>query len=295
MKAFGRMIAIGLTVLSITLAQGAETWPIGMSFVGLKDGQWQLYLVAPNAEHPQPAPTALEPRTPTYHPQTGKVAYIGADGHLREITLETKTEQVLLEASPKQAYTQPAYDAEGKRLFVVALQESASVDTDIVMLDESRQKTKPVVTQPLAQFEPHFQAPDTLYYSSVPCSLGCGKIIQEIWRIHLVSGEAEQVTLLNAIARQPVVSSDRRSLYFASNKAGNYHLWRLALDTGQYQPLTRGAVTDSHPALDRDGQVYFIRHSPVGAQLMRREADGALRVLSLPAAFDDLRDLEITP
>lgn len=295
MNWLGGMIALGLAALGIPLAHGAELWPAGLSFVGLKGGQWQLYLVAPDGGAPRPVPTALEPRTPTYHPRTGRVAYIGADGHLREIALDSRTERVLLEADARHAYTQPAYDPEGQRLFVVALKEGASVETDIVVLDETRQRRQPVVTQPLAQFEPHFQAPDTLYYSSVHCSLGCGKIIQEIWRLNVASGEAEQVTLVNAIARQPVVSGDRRWLYFASNRAGHYHVWRLALATGQYERLTDGRVTDSSPALDRDGHLYFLRHSPAGARLMRREADGAPRELALPEAFEDLRNLEIAP
>ncbi len=291
----GRLITIGLTVLGSFVAHGADDWPTGLSFVGLKAGHWQLYLMAPEAKEPQPVVTAQEPRTPTYNPRVGKVAYIGSDASLREITLATATEQIVLNADAKHTYTQPAYDSDGKRLFVVALREGASVDTDILMLDETRHQAQAVVTQPLAQFEPRFQAPDTLYYASVSCNHGCGRIIQEIWRINLSSGEAEQLTRVNAIARQPVLATDSQWLYFASNQAGNFHLWRLNLASGQYEPLTTGRVTDSNPAFDHDHRLYFLRHTPAGVQLLRRENNGTLQALTLPEPFEDLRDLEINP
>jgi hypothetical protein len=295
MNRLGTLIAISLTVFVSTVAHSADDWPTGLSFVGLKAGYWRLYLVAPEAREPQPVVTAQEPRTPTYNPRAGKVAYIGSNASLREITLVTATEQIVLNANVKQTYTQPAYDTDGKRLFVVALQEGASVDTDILMLDGTRQQRKAVVTQPLAQFEPRFQAPNTLYYVSVSCNHGCGRIIQEIWRMDLSSGEAEQLTLVNAIARQPALATADQWLYFASNQAGNFHLWRLNLASGQYEPLTSGRVTDSNPAFDREQRLYFLRHTPTGVQLLRRENDGTLQAMTLPEPFEDLRDLEINP
>lgn len=294
MNRLGRVITISLTLLGGAVTHGADDWPVGLSFVGLKAGRWQLYLVAPETKEPQPIATAQEPRTPTYNLHAGKVAYIGSDSSLREITLAAASEQIVLKADANQSYTQPAYDADGKRLFVVVLHEGASVDTDILRLDESRQHAQAVVTQPLAQFEPRFQAPNTLYYASVSCNAGCGQIIQDIWRMDLSSGEADQLTLVNALARQPVMTADQW-LYFASNQAGNFHLWRLNLTDGHYEPLTRGRVTDSDPAIDSGQRLYFLRHTPAGVQLLRREHDGALQPLTLPEPFDDVRDLEINP
>jgi Tol biopolymer transport system component len=295
MNRFGNLIAIGLTLLGGTLAQSADDWPTGLSVVGLKEGHWQLYLVTPQAKELQPVATAQEPRTPTYNPRAGKIAYIGSDGSLREITLATADEQIVLHADANHSYTQPAYDTDGKRLFVVVLHGGASVDTDILQLDESRQQVKAVVTQPLAQFEPRFQAPNTLYYASVSCNSGCGRIIQDLWRMDLSSGEAEQLTRVNAIARQPAPANTDPWLYFASNQAGNFHLWRLNLASDHYEPLTRGRVTDSNPAFDRDQRLYLLRHTPSGVHLLRRENDGTLPTMTLPEPFEDLRDLEINP
>jgi hypothetical protein len=273
-------------MLFIVGAQGTETWPQGLSFVGLSADRWQLYIVQPSALEPQIVETFLEPRTPTYAVQTGKIAYLGADGTLREKLLESGEERILLKPDAQRTFTQPAYDAAGKRLVIVALKEGASVDTDILTLDDE----KPVVTQRSAQFEPYFHAPRTLYYSNVHCTIGCGKIIQEIWRKDLISGEAEQITLLNAIARQPVISG--QWLYFSSNKAGNFHIWRMSLETGRYERLTEGRVTDINPALDRQSNLYFIRHTPTGTALMQRRTDGTLQ--TLPKTLENFRDLEIS-
>jgi hypothetical protein len=262
-----------------------------MSFVGLEQGRWQLHIVAPEASEPRIVRTAEEPRTPTYHPGKGKVAYIGADGSLCEITLKDATERVLLPPDPERIFTQPAYDAEGNRLFVVVLRNRKSLETDIVVLENGREK--PVVTQRSAQFEPYLHATDLLYYANVLCTDGCGRVIQEIWRKHLVSGQAEQLTLMNAIAQQPVVSADGTWLVFSSDKAGNFHLWRMELATGRVERLTAGRVTDINPAIDANGQVWFIRRSREGAGLMRLGADGTPRPLPLPAAIEDVRDLEI--
>jgi hypothetical protein len=291
MRQLHRISALFVLLLFVVSAQGTETWPQGLSFVGLSAERWQLYVVLPSALKPQIVETVLEPRTPTYAVQTGKIAYLGADGSLRVILLETGEDRIVLKPDAQRTLAQPAYDAAGKRLFVVALKEGASVDTDILVLSED--KPKSVVTQRSAQFEPYFHAPRTLYYSNILCTIGCGKIIQEIWRKDLVSGEAEQITLLNAIARQPIISREGQWLYFSSNKAGNFHIWRMSLETGRYERLTEGRVTDINPAFDRQGNLYFIRHTPTGTTLMQRRTDGTLQ--TLPKLFENVRDLEISP
>jgi len=289
MRQLHRIFALFGLLLFVVSAQSTETWPQGLSFVGLAAESWQLYVVQPSALKPQVVKTVSEPRTPTYTAQTGKIAYIGADGSLHEILLASGEDRVLLKPDAQRALTQPAYDATGKRLFVVALKEGASVDTDILLLSE--EKPKSVVTQRSAQFDPYFHAPRTLYYSNILCTIGCGKIIQEIWRKDLVSGEAEQITLLNAMARQPVISQEGQWLYFSSNKAGNFHIWRMSLETRRYEQLTEGKVSDINPALDQQGNLYFIRHTPTGTTLMRRRTDGTLQ--TMPKLFENMRDLEI--
>ena len=83
-------------------------------------------------------------------------------------------------------------------------------------------------------------------------------------------------------------------LYFSSNAAGNYHIYRQLLTAKQARPeqLTRGAVTDISPAAV-DNRLYFIRQQAQGAALMCRSNKGELTMLPLPKGVKQLRDLEI--
>ena len=293
MKTIARMVLAVVLIGYHGARADAQDWPEGLSFVGLKDGVWQLYVVAKGALQPQLVPTVSEPRTPVLHLASGRVAFIAADGRLHEQSINGQNDKVVLAPGKKHAYTQPAYDPSGERLYVVEMKDGVSVDADIVVLDKSRAKPVPVVTQRLAQFEPVAPTAQDLYYGNAVCTLGCGEIIQEIWHMNVITGMARQLTLVNSIARQPSMSKDGQWLYFSSNKAGNYHIWRLHLVNNQYEQLTNGRVTDISPALDAAGNVYFVRRSEQSVQLMRLDTKGALTVMPLPAGTEDLRDVEM--
>ncbi|MGZ8944051.1 MAG: TolB family protein [Methylococcaceae bacterium] len=281
-----------LIAMSYAVTGLAQSYPAGLTFVGLNHDQWAIY--AMQSGQLSKLSSASEPRNPSFHAKSQRYAYIGSDASLHEVSLKNSADSAVKPAQTGHAYTQPAYDDEGKRLFVVSLKEGASVDTDILMREDGHWKI--AVNQRSAQFEPYFQAPSTLYYANVHCTEDCGRIIQEIWRKDLISGIADQVTLTNAIARQPVVSRDGKELYFSSNKAGYYHIWRLSLATNTYQQLTAGAVTDESPALDVDGKLYFIRHSgnkPVA--IIQWQESGTPIEIPLPDGVTDIRDLEIRP
>lgn len=270
----------------------AESLPYGISFVGLEGTEWALYTNIQHESRLAKVPTLTEPRTPTINPETKKAIYIGADAGVNELNLNGGKTETILKAKQGHAYTQPTFDHQGNRLFVASLKEGASVDTDILVRKNG--KWKIAIRQRSAQFEPFFHPPHSLYYSNVHCTEGCGKIIQEIWRKDLVSDIAEQITLVNAIARQPIVSHDGEWLYYSSNQAGNYHIWRMSLKNREYQRLTEGSVTDESPALDGEGNLYFIRHASDGStKILKRGKNGALNEMLLPDGVENIRDLEI--
>ncbi|WP_158307449.1 TolB family protein [Methylomonas methanica] len=277
-------------MMGFSLNALAQVIPSGLSFMGLNQNQWLIYVEKSGIFTELPA--ISEPRNPSFNYKSQKYAYIGSDASLHEASYLDSADSILKLAGKGHAYTQPAYDEDGKRLFLVSLKEGASVDTDILVRENGQWKI--AVNQRSAQFEPYFQPPNTLYYSNVHCTEDCGRIIQEIWRKDLTSGIAEQVTLTNSIARQPVVSKDGETLYFSSNKAGYYHIWQLSLASNTYRQLTSGAVTDESPALDSEGHLYFIRHSADGRGGIMQWQDGAEPIeLTLPEGVTDVRDLKI--
>lgn len=263
----------------------------------LQDEQWKLYAVEEGGLQWIKTPT--EARTPALHFSSRLIVYIGADGAVHEIDRTKQTETVVLQPDIEQSYAQPAYDRNARGIFLVALKDGNSADTDIVYFDREKRNLKTVVRQRSSQFEPYPVSqtvpnlPDNaLLYSSVHCTIGCGKIIQEIWVIDTVSSEARQLTLMDSIARQPIVSAGE--LYFSANKHGHFHIWRQD-QAGNAVARTTGLVTDINPVADQQGNVFFIRHTPDGTSIRRMGKTGPDMELDLGVDYEGLRDLRIDP
>ena len=289
----GLMASIFLTPLSLATQNNCQHWPLGMVFMGLTERGWQTYNVLIEGQAPQVLAINAEVRTPVLSSTKNTLFYIDEAAQVRRFSIADKKANRVLTASKAASYTQPETTVDNKALYIVQLQQGKSLDTDIVALDIATQKITPVIIQRSAQFEPYLSAP-WLYYSNVHCVLGCGKIIQEIWRYHTIAGRAEQITLLNNISRQPTVDEHNQWLYFSSNAAGNYHIYRQSLqqNNASPEPLTQGAVTDKSPALYQN-RLYFIRQQAQQTLLMCRTIHGELHSLPLPEGITQLRDLEI--
>lgn len=272
-------------------------WPLGMTFVGLTAAGWQTFAVTGEGRKPQQLSLDTEARTPQYLLKTNAIIYINEAGQLMRSSLADngviKDVQTVLSPTEQASYAQPEFDARKNLIYVVELKQGNSVDTDIIQINPDSHKREPIIIQRSAQFEP-FVLGEWVYYSNVHCVVGCGKIIQEIWRYHSVSGIAEQITLLNATSREPTVDHQHEWLYFSSNAAGNYHIYRQSLAKPPIlERLTEGSVTDMSPVIDR-GRLYFIRHDASGASLqcLKQEKPGLWSVI-LDDNITNLRDLEI--
>lgn len=270
----------------------AETLPHGLLLSGLTGGEWRLYASTGDARGLHIIPTTAEPRTPAISPSGDRIAYVDVAGNLREYRVEDQTTKVRIESSPKRGITQPAYDGAG-RLLAVSLKNGNSIDTDIVAVD-AEGGFRTLLPQRSAQFEPAAAADGAILYGNVHCTVACGRVIQEIWRYRASVGRAEQLTLLNAVSRQPYAGPDG-AVYFSSNAAGSYHIWRLRPDEDHPEEITGGNVVDAWPVVTAGRDVYFIRHTPEGVSLMQIEhgSRAATRV-ALPIQFDNLKDLRLS-
>lgn len=282
---------VAALVLACLCAPAFAALPAGLALVARGDDGWRLVANDPDGRLLR-LPTLSEPRTPAFSAARGVVAYVAANGEVRELDLASRADRLLLRPDAEVAFTQPAYSPDGARLYLVALRKGNSVDTDLVVVDAAAPAAPPeTLEQRSAQFEPHASADGRrLAYSSVSCTMECGRIIQEIWFRDLVTGEATQATLLNAVSRQPSLAADG-TLYFASNAAGHYHIYRQAGPGEAPRALTRGEVTDESPVV-LDGVLHFIRRQRDGVHLMRWTGSGAEPV-PLPKEFLDLKDLRL--
>jgi len=284
-----RLIVV-LGIFWLPTNASAADIPDGLSVIGLKAGQWHIY-ISENGQF-QPVSTIDSPRTATYHHAKQQLAYIGVDGKLRLHSLLNDDSQEITSANIGSRFTQPNFSKDGDWLYVVELPNGKSRRTNIIGFDIEHDVQHSIVRKRTAQFEPFSDNNGYLYYTTAICVDDCEGMIWELWRRDILSGRQEQLTLLNALSSQPHASEDGW-LYFTSNAdAGRFHLWRM-LPNVQDMPeqLTDGQYRDSSPTTSGNGQVYFLRKDSAGTSLMQW-IDGVVTKISTPG-MDDLRNLEM--
>ena len=263
-------------------------------FIGLQNDQWSVFTRAIDEDAAvfKNVTTLSEPREVYYQARTKTLVYLDAAAQLRHFSLSNGKDRLILHAEGKDSYAQPVMGYASDKIYLVKMPFGKSNQADIVAWQDGQ--VRPVVRQLASQFEPFLYQDKWLYFGHVHCTVDCGRIIQEIWRKNLVSGESEQLTMLGHVARQPVVDQQGQWLYFSSNRSGHYHIWRQSLSDAHYEQLTDGSVIDTDPALDDVGHLYFIRRQADGNQLMWLDlSSGTLVQLPLPEDVKEIRNLRI--
>ena len=278
------------TLLGVVGLAQAASLPDNTVFAGLEGAEWKVYRSVEQKASALPA--IVNPRNITFDPQQQHITFVASDASLQTYTVDTKEISSTVD-DPENRYTQPKYSADGQRLFSVMLKRGQSRSTEIVEFIDGEPLPRKVVVKRTAQFDPYMFDNRYLYYTTATCVDGCGKMIWELWRKDMFTGVQEQLTLFNAVSRQPILK-ERGTIYFSSNRAGHYHIWRMKAEVGgKAEQLTSGEVHDSDPAFDEAGNLYFIRRTPEGVALMVRYEDGRLDRVDLPESIEDIRNLEI--
>ena len=100
----------------------------------------------------------------------------------------------------------------------------------------------------------------------------------------LAADTLSRVTTGPAWDRDPVWTTDGSALVFASDRAGQVDLWRVAMDedgaVGAPERLTTSAEPDTEPTTAADGTVAFVRGRGTETDLWVRTPDGAERRLT---------------
>jgi hypothetical protein len=294
--------SIVFTNIAYSASRSAENKDEALYFVGLKEDEWVLFYKNVDLDKGyQSFKTTSEPRELYFSVTEGVIYYFDNEGRLCKIILDKDPkETVLFTPLKNDSYAQLFWHKAENTLYMVKMPHGKSSEADIVGWNNG--VITHVVRQISSQFEPYIYNSHWLYYGHVHCSLDCGHIIQEVWRKNLVSGEAEQVTLLGQISRQAIVDGKGKWVYFSSNKKGSYHIWRQVVSTvsGQnYSPMaeqiSQGDVTDTDPAISSSGELFFIRHSQGKALLMHRAEDAVAESVMLPEGVSEIRNLRINP
>jgi len=297
------VVFVFLVVSSFCQVLASENipWPAGMSFVGLTEKGWQLYIVKPGSTVPEPVVLNAEPRTPAYSPSLSLIAYISSQGDIVQHDLTTGKATTLLKKRENLAYTQPLYSPERNTLIVVELQQARSKRTKIIEINLQTGDVTILSHQRSAQFDPVVVG-QNLYYTNVQCIENCaGRYVHEIWVKNLTSNDARQLTLLNTLTHQPAISHNGKVLYVSSEKNAGKRIWRCVLDHSPPIPCTSissNAVADTSPAVAKNGVLYFIRLQADGSQVILKagskgQDDNESKILPLPEKITEVRDMQI--
>ena len=256
-----------------------------LSFIALEKDSWQI--VHCKEQECKIIKSEQEPRTYDYDFNSGAVVYVASDKSVR--TIIDGNESIILE-SQKDAYTQPLFIENGKKIMIVKLINGNSKKTEIISMNLLGKNHKLLHYQHSTALEPYSLNGKEIYYANVSCVEGCGHIIQEIWKKDINSNQAKQITLLNAISHQPTIDSEGKYLYFSSNQKGDYHIYRVSLEDSSVKQLTFGRVTDGFPIVSKD-ELFFIRRVKNKVQIMKLNRDLELKTLSY--SYKKIRNLKV--
>jgi hypothetical protein len=259
-------------------------------FLGYEQNQWVLFYRPLEASDYKKISFDDEPRELYYIPSEQRALYINSKAQLVEKPLPGE-ERVLLTPKGSDSYAQPVYDLNTQSVFMVYMPSGESSKADIVRYQNG--KLMPFIRQASSQFEPYV-AEGWLYYGNVHCVIDCGKIIQEVWRKHIIGGQAEQITLQHHIARQPVLNTDQQQLLFISNRNGPYQVWSQDLGTLEASQLTESSSQESDVAVDQQGNIYFLSYQ-AGQPTLQVLSHQTLSSLPLPKSVTLIRNVRVNP
>lgn len=270
----------------------SEVLPNGIAFAGYDSEKWSIYYTNDDSSELKKVDGIKYPRNFTWNRKHKKIAYISVDSKLIEYDIKSKQMKQLVSVPDDTHLTQPKYSLDQERLFAVLLPNGKSRSTQIIEVIDGNQY-QPIVRKRTAQFEPFMFDNDYLYYTTVICVNDCGDMIWELWRKDMTTAKQVQLTLGNHVSRQPILK-DNKWIYFSSNRAGNYHIWKMENKIGApAEQITSGEVHDSDISFDKDGNIFFLRRSRNNIKLMKLSKNNHLTEVPLPKQIVDIRNLEI--
>lgn len=265
-----------------------------ITFLGLNNDNWFIYTL--DTEQQDALPIKLleyeNPRSFTYLPEQGLLAYIDRIGLLHLYDKTSKKHRLLQKQDSQDRYTQIRFSADG-RLWAVKLPGGTSRQTHLVEINTSDNSVRTHVAKRGSQFDP-FMHLNYLYYSSAHCVDDCDPMIWELWRRDEQTGKQRQLTLGESVSREPVIVND--NLFFISNREGYFHIWKMKAEIGAIsEAVTTGDVLDNSLASTGKGELFFIRKLPDSSNIMQLKPDNTLQLVPLPNWINDIRELEAHP
>jgi TolB protein len=193
----------------------------------------------------------------------------------RELLLDTQTGRLLRvdtttgKAVPIDFPVEGVVDAvigpDGRRIaYSVGFVDSGDRN-DIWTYDMISREQRKVASMPGLQHDPVWSSDGSaIYFLS-----NSGPQAHDLWRVDLVSGNKEQLTVNDLYHFDPAVRNDG-AIAFSGNRGGDYDLW-IHEQGGQPQRITHDPALDAQPSWSPDGRALVFESSREGdiSQLWR--------------------------
>lgn len=262
-----------------------------MAFLSYSGDAWQVTLIQSDGSS-KDIKLKEEPRSFDYNFKTDAILYVGSAGKLYLYSNGSQRELDL--PYEKNSYIQPSFSCGTNEAYAVELIDNNSKSTRIVLIDLKNDTIERVVSQNSSQFEPSEIDARRLLFTSLTCNVGCGKLIQELWKKDRVSGISEQVTLLNSFSNNPSVHFNGESVFFSSNKNDSYHIWAKNLNSDKRSvELTKGDFSDTSPAAITKDSFLYIHQDGANYSIMHGDIKGNSYKIELAMQYKQIRQLKV--
>ena len=262
-----------------------------MAFLGYNGDAWLVCLTKEDGSVKEIA-LEQEPHAFDYNFKRDEILYIGENGKLRLYAKGSEREVKM--PYEKSAYAQPSFSCEKDFAYAVELIDKNSKSTQIVSIDLRDDSFESVVKQNSSQFEASELDARRLLFTNLICNRGCSKLIQEIWKKNRVTGESEQLTLLNSFSSNPSAQYDDEWIVFSSNKNDTYHIWAKNLDSNEASvQVTEGDYIDSFPASLGKGSFLYVRQSENENFIMYGNIKREFYKIKLSKEYSKIRQLKV--
>ncbi|MFC6671372.1 TolB family protein [Marinobacterium aestuariivivens] len=253
------MKAISIFFLMITLALTEPTYG-DLAFSGFSQDKWVVYYQSELESTPKlfKMPSTTDGSTATRFPNGRDIAFEvpGRGIYLCNTQSGEECDQLKI---PKGYGSRPTWWADtGNLVFARYITESEGEDSEIFVADIKTEKITPLVTQTGLLDYPDITSDgrDLAYTVSGTINRYQGgvQVVQSLWVMNLETGKARQVLLSQDQDIHPDWSPSGDELAFASNRSGQFEIWRVGGDGENLQQVTSGPGSKTWPAWSPDGE-----------------------------------------
>lgn len=267
-----RTLFLTTITLGVFLPVHAQEDPVinTLLFSRYTQANWQLWAKdMDTAEERRLTISPVDKRSPQMGPDGKTIFYRTANSEIFILDLKTNTEKRVL--NKLGTIMDQRWSGDGKRVAFARLRSEVMDDSDIWISDLSGRQVQCLTNQTGLQYSPVF-SPDGNMIAFISVNQEGGHTL------HLMDRDGDKVRPLaegTFYDVSPCFSPDGEHLVFASNRSGDYEIWKTAVRTNEFERLTNAAGIDTAPAYSPDGhRIAFVSSRSGSMQIWVMDENG---------------------